>query len=120
VEVLGLAFVGSVTHARAAHAAFLREVLGLAPLQPEAEGVDADVFRLPDGSGVAVTSAGDGSEERTVGFLVADLDAACAELVAAGVETGQVAVAGPWRYVHFRAPDGRLYELVEELTARVS
>jgi len=31
-----------------------------------------------------------------------------------GVETDGISENARWRYTHFRAPDGRLYELVEE------
>ena len=52
--------------------------------------------------------------ERSVGFLVRDLDGAVAELHAAGVETDGIAENARWCYTHFRAPDGKLYELAEE------
>jgi glyoxylase I family protein len=55
-----------------------------------------------------------GDTARSIGFLVADLDAAIAELRAAGVEVDEPAANDRHRYAHFRAPDGRLYELVEE------
>jgi glyoxylase I family protein len=51
---------------------------------------------------------------RTIGFLVDDLDAAVAELRAEGVEAGEPGENQLGRYVHFTAPDGRLYELVEK------
>jgi glyoxylase I family protein len=54
-----------------------------------------------------------GSTDRSIGFLVADLDEAIAELRAAGVEVDEPAANDRQRYAHFRAPDGRLYELVE-------
>lgn len=111
MEILGLTFVGSVTPARAEHTAFLRDVLGLTATS--LDGVDADVFHLPDGSVLAVTSGAPEDEGRTVGLLVADLDAAVRELHEAGIATDALAEAGPWRYAHFRAPDGRLYELIE-------
>jgi len=47
--------------------------------------------------------------------LVADLDEAIAELAAAGVATDAPAENARERYVHFTAPDGHLYELVERL-----
>jgi hypothetical protein len=40
-----------------------------------------------------------------------------AELRAAGVEVDEPAENDLQRYVHFRAPDGKLYELVEERRA---
>lgn len=54
--------------------------------------------------------------ERTVGFLVFDIEQALDELRSAGITTDAVvASSATQRYVHFRAPDGRLYELVEEI-----
>ena len=91
--------------------AFARDVLGLAPRG----GDGAAFFDLPDGSSFAVQPPEDlEPAERTVGFLVADLDTAVAELHAAGVATDAVTQTGGRRYVHFRAPDGRLYELVQD------
>ena len=49
----------------------------------------------------------------SLGFLVASLDEAVAELHAAGVATDPPATNEVDRYVHFTAPDGHLYELVE-------
>ena len=111
MEVLGLAFIASVGPHREAQARFFRDVLKLKE-EPIAE-VDADFFRLPDGSGVAV-HPGDVGDERSVGFLVLDVESAVNELRAAGIETEEVVDAGPWRYAHFRAPDGKRYELLEE------
>jgi glyoxylase I family protein len=75
------------------------------------------VFALPDGSSFAVTSL-DGADgaERTVGFLVDDVGQAAVELRAAGIATDdEVSSSARERYIHFRAPDGHLYELVEEI-----
>ena len=55
-----------------------------------------------------------GDTSRSIGFLVADLDEAIAELRGAGVEVDEPAANDRHRYVHFRAPDGELYELVAE------
>jgi glyoxylase I family protein len=112
VELLGLIFAGSSTDRRQEMAAFVESVLGLR--RAEVEGLEADLFDLPDGSRFAVASAGGMGTERTIGFLVADIDAALAELRNAGAETDdQVSENADYRYVHFRAPDGGLYELVE-------
>ena len=93
-------------------AAFARDVLGLAP----ADGAHADFFALPDGSRFAVQATEElDPAERTVGFLVDDVAAAAAELAASGVPVGEVASSGLQRYAHFRAPDGRLYELVQDI-----
>ncbi len=95
-------------------AQFIGGVLGLPSRQ--VDGVEADLFELPDGSSFAVASPGGmGDSTRTLGFLVASLDEAVAELNAAGVRTDEVASNEIERYVHFTAPDGHLYELVERL-----
>ena len=94
-------------------ARFARETLGLERVQ--LGGVEADIFALPDGSHFAVADPrGMGDTSRSIGFQVADLDEAAAELRAAGVEVDEPAENDRQRYVHFRAPDGKLYELVEE------
>ena len=56
-----------------------------------------------------------GSTDRSIGFRVETLDDAIAELRSAGVEVDEPAENDRQRYAHFRAPDGRLYELVEDL-----
>ena len=108
MRVLGLAFVGTRTPHAPATAAFARDVLGLVPRG--VDGSDAVFFDLPDGSTFAVQP--DDEPERTVGLLVDDVDAAVVELHAAGVETDEVQELDGVRYVHLRAPDGALYELV--------
>jgi glyoxylase I family protein len=96
---------------------FLREVLRL-PLSDATVGMDADVFVLPDGSSFAVAEAdAPDEEERTVGFSVDDLHEARRALETAGVWVDdEVSENDRYRYLHFRGPDGRLYELVEERT----
>jgi glyoxylase I family protein len=112
MEILGLVFVGTFSPARAAMATFARDVLGLTVA--DARGMDADVFDLPDGTALAVTGSDDGPAGRTVGLLVRDLDTAVAELRAAGVPTDDdVSGNEQERYIHFWAPDGQLYELIE-------
>ncbi len=114
MNIEGLVFVGTRTDERQEMARFVQDVLGLRPTT--GHGFDAEVFDLPDGSSFVVTSPEVPADlGRTVGFKVADLDAACAELRAAGVETDEVSEGALQRYVHFRAPDGRLYELVQDL-----
>ena len=115
MQILGLTFVGTFSPSRAAMATFVRDVLGVPSV--DARGMDADLFELPDGTTLAVTGSGDGDAGRTVGLLVDDLDAAVAELRAAGVATDdEVSSNERERYVHFWAPDGQLYELVERRT----
>ena len=114
MQIRGIGFVGTHTPARVAMSAFARDVLGLTPLA--IDGSAADMFALPSGDVFAVAwlHEGDGVAERTVGFLVDDLGSAVDELHAAGIETDGISENDRYRYTHFRAPDGRLYELVEE------
>jgi catechol 2,3-dioxygenase-like lactoylglutathione lyase family enzyme len=115
-RVLGLAFAGSSTERREEMSAFLHDVLGLR--QVDVAGAEADMFALPYGSRFAVASPGDmGETYRSLGFLVADLDAATRALVETGLEVGEPAENQEFRYAHFRAPDGHLYELVERRAA---
>ena len=113
MRVLGIVFAGSATDRREETALFAEQVLGLQRVP--VDGAGADMFALPDGSFFAVAGPREmGDTSRTIGFLVADLEAAAAELRAAGVEVDEPAENDRHRYVHFRAPDGRLYELVQE------
>lgn len=111
MKVRGITFVGTATPQRAATTEFFRTVLGLEARA--LEGFPADVFDLPDGSRLGVVEVPEASATRTIGFLVDDLEAAVAELRAEGIEVGDPGETSLGRYVHFHAPDGKLYELVE-------
>ena len=116
MRILGLVFAGTATARRGEMTRFAHETLGLERVK--IGGVEADIFALPDGSSFAVADPGGmGDTSRSIGFRVAALDEAAAELRAAGVEVGEPAENDRQRYVHFRAPDGELYELVEERRA---
>ena len=114
MRISGITFVGTRTNERTAMAEFAREVLGLTAVPP-VDGMDADLFAMPDGSSLAVTNGVTPPEDDyTVGFLVEDLEDARHELIASGVEVDdEISVNSQFRYLHFRAPDGHLYELVE-------
>jgi glyoxylase I family protein len=114
MEIRGIGFVGSHTPAHREMESFLRDVLGLTPVT--VDGVGATLFAAANGDVLAVAPPyeEDDAAERTVGLVVGDLDEAIRELHAAGVETDGVSENARWRYTHFRAPDGKLYELVEE------
>jgi hypothetical protein len=48
--------------------------------------------------------------------LVDDVEAAAVELRATGIETDpEISANARQRYLHFRAPDGQLYELIEQI-----
>jgi glyoxylase I family protein len=117
MKVTGIGFAGTATDRRTEMSAFVSEVLGLT--REWVGGIESDLFALPDGSSFAVASPGGmGDTDRSLGFLVDDLDQAAAELRAAGVPVDdEVSANDRCRYLHFRAPDGRLYELVERRTS---
>jgi glyoxylase I family protein len=113
MEILGLTFVGTGSAHQPEMASFCRDVLGMTTAIDS--GMTGDLFALPDGILFLATDEWEpGVGGRTIGFLVRDLDAAAAELNAAGFETDYVQENDRQRYVHFTAPDGQLYELVEE------
>ena len=114
MRILGLVFAGTSTDQRSEMTRFIRETLGLEQIR--IGGIEADMFELPDGARFAVADPrGMGDTSRSIGFLVESLDEAVAELRAAGVEVGDEPGENHLlRYVHFRAPDGKLYELIEE------
>src|SRR5437016_519689 len=80
---IGLVFAGSATEHREELVRFATETLGLSRVT--VEGAEADMFLLPDGSLFAVSDPrGMGDTSRSIGFLVADLDEAIADLRRAG------------------------------------
>ena len=115
MQVKGIVFAGTATPARPEMSRFVRDVLGLKP--GRVEGIEADLFDLPDGSSLVVASAdGIGDAERSIGFLVDDVETAAGELRAAGTRVdAAISSNARYRYAHFWAPDGQIYELVEEI-----
>jgi glyoxylase I family protein len=112
VRILGLVFAGTATESRAEMVEFVGTTLGLEHV--EDSGVEADLFELPDGSRFAVAQVGSmGETSRSLGFLVTDLDEAVTSLRSSGIDVDEPTANDTHRYVHFRAPDGHLYELVE-------
>ena len=57
---------------------------------------------------------------RSLGFRVDNLDAVAQTLRDAGIEIDEPNANAQEKYLHFRAPDGHLYELVERLPPRTS
>ena len=96
---------------------FFNDVLGL---KMEKHDEDFWVGRLPEGGVVEVFGPTSPHNRHfttgpVVGFVVDDVDAGAVDLQDAGAE-----VFGPYRaedggaWVHFRAPDGRIYELTQD------
>lgn len=120
MRVLSLTWVGTRTADYPATLAFFRDVLGLGVRSSEA---DFAVLSVPDGATVEVFGpASEYNQHLThpvAGFLVSDLEKALGELQAVGVEIVlPVQHGGTRSWMHFRAPDGFVYELVEELPPR--
>jgi catechol 2,3-dioxygenase-like lactoylglutathione lyase family enzyme len=116
MEILGLSFAGSATDKPDEMSAFVEETLGLRKV--EVGGVPANMYELADGAYFAVAGPrGGGDTSRTIGFRVANVDEAVEELQRAGIETTEPNENDIARYAHFTAPDGKLYELVQVLSA---
>ena len=119
MRVLGLTWVGTRTDEYAPTVAFFRDVLGLGVHSTE---TDFTVLDVPDGATVEIF--GPASEYNrhlthpVAGFRVADLAGAVEELRAAGAEI-VLPIQGeePRFWMHFRAPDGFVYELAEDRSA---
>jgi len=120
MEIRGLIFAGTATDRRVAMTEFSERVLGLR--RAAHAGEFADMFDLPDGTRFAVADERDEQPgtSRTIGFLVDDVLAARRELTEHGVQVDEPSENERHRYVHFVAPDGELYELVEELRSDAS
>jgi catechol 2,3-dioxygenase-like lactoylglutathione lyase family enzyme len=118
MQVRRIAWLGVRTERADAMVAFMNDVLGLS-LKHAGEG--QWVFSLPDGAKAEVFASDSPHNPHledgpVAGFYVDDVAAATEELRAAGVEIvhGPVILdEGDAAWVHFRAPDGNLYELTQ-------
>jgi hypothetical protein len=112
MRVQGLVFAGVASDDHVALAGFLEAALGV-PAAAE------DGFRsltFPNGSVLALVPRDwvPPPSDTNLGFLVDDLAAATDELAALRVEPdGPLQVGEGFRYRHFKAPDGRRFELLE-------
>ena len=112
MEIKGIVFSGTATAKADETTAFFR---GIFSQEPEPlEGLPAQVFDFPDGSSFGVVQVPEEMATRTIGFQVDDLDAAVQELKDKGIDVGDIGSNQLGRYIHFTAPDGCLYELVEK------
>jgi catechol 2,3-dioxygenase-like lactoylglutathione lyase family enzyme len=117
MQVRNIRWVGTATPEYTAMAAFARDVLGMrVGFEEEAT---TELLTL-DGDAFQVFGPGDDYHEffgrHARGpvplFEVDDVQAAREELVRAGIEViGDIAHDSTWEWIHFRAPDGHLYEL---------
>ena len=116
MRVLSLVWVGTRTTEYTATVAFFKDVLGL---RVHASESDFTVLDVPDGATVEVFGPASQYNRHlthpVAGFRVAHLESAAAELQAAGIEIVLPPQSGESRsWLHFRAPDGFVYELVED------
>lgn len=114
--VNSLFWVGTRTHHHDQVVQFFHNVLGLAIRQAES---DFTVLTVPDGSTVEVfghtSSYNQHLTHPVAGFSVADLDEALVDLQRAGIEIVLPVHRGDTgAWLHFRAPDGFVYELSQE------
>lgn len=117
MNIIKLAWVGTRTDNFQPTADFFQNVLGL---RPALDIPGFRVLKLPDGSTVEVFGP-DSDVNRhfttgpVAGFLVDDVEVAANELRANGVEILHTAgdeSGNAW--VHFRAPDGNIYEFTQD------
>ena len=114
MRIEGLVFAGVATADPDAVARFLADALGV-------EVEDAgEVQRLvfANGSSLALVPPDyvEPPSDTILGFLVDDVEAATAELSAKGIEPdGELLTGYGFRYRHFRAPDGRRFELLDRM-----
>lgn len=118
VEIIKLAWVGTRTDNADPTVAFFRDVLGLRLVLEEAGSWK---MKLPDGSNVEVFGPDTDVNRHfttgpVAGFLVDDVQEATVELRSADVEVllGPVTDVNGSAWVHFRAPDGNIYELTQD------
>jgi catechol 2,3-dioxygenase-like lactoylglutathione lyase family enzyme len=116
MNVRKMFWLGTRTDAHDHMVQFFRDVLGLRVKHAEP---DFTVLAVPDGASVEVFGPTSRHNRHmtypVAGFLVDDLDEAARELREAGVEIVlpvQRSDEGGW--LHFRAPDGFIYELSEQ------
>jgi predicted enzyme related to lactoylglutathione lyase len=117
VRIRRLGWLGTRTEAASATVNFFKDVLGL---EMEMAGEDFWVGRFPEGGLVEVFGPASPHNRHftsgpVVGFVVDDIEAGATELRRAGVEVfGPYHADGGGAWVHFRAPDGRIYELTQD------
>jgi catechol 2,3-dioxygenase-like lactoylglutathione lyase family enzyme len=121
MQVRNIRWVGVPTPNYDAMVTFLQQVLALRVNFSEPTTTE---FSTSEGDEIQVMAPGDGYfdffTEHAAGpvplFEVDDVHAARRELEQAGIEViGATSRDSRWEWVHFRAPDGNLYELASRL-----
>lgn len=121
MEVRNIRWVGTPARNYDAMVAFTRDVLGLRVNFQEPTTVE---FSTVEGDEIQIMAPGDPYydffTEHATGpvplFEVDDVHLARRELEEAGIEViGTTGRDSRWEWIHFRAPDGNLYELASRL-----
>ena len=121
MEVRNIRWVGVPARNYDAMVAFTREVLGLRVNFEEPTTVE---FSTVEGDEIQIMASGDAYydffTDHAIGpvplFEVDDVHLARRELEEAGIEViGDSGRDSQWEWIHFRAPDGNLYELASRL-----
>jgi len=121
MNVKGLTWLGLRTNRFDEMIGFFRDVMRMKPIRDEAQvagfqmsdGTRMELYR-PDEDFHAFFTTGP-----VVAFRVDDVDAARAEMEAAGIQfIGPIQRAGKTSWNHFRAPDGTVFEILSETDDR--
>jgi catechol 2,3-dioxygenase-like lactoylglutathione lyase family enzyme len=116
VEFTGLGWLGVRTERFEETVRFFRNVMGLQQIRQDSDVVVG--FAFPDGTEVEVWRPEDEFHAffgtgPVVGFRVEDFDDARARMEAEGIEfLGPVQRSEKAAWVHFRGPDGNVYEII--------
>jgi catechol 2,3-dioxygenase-like lactoylglutathione lyase family enzyme len=116
VEFTGLGWLGVRTERFEETVRFFRNVMGLQQIRQDSDVVVG--FAFPDGTEVEVWRPEDEFHAffgtgPVVGFRVEDFDDARARMEAEGIEfLGPVQRSEKAAWVHFRGPDGNVYEVI--------
>ena len=116
MEIQGLSWLGTRTVKFDEMVGFAKNVLGLALIKEE-PGVA--FFALPNGDQFEVFSpehhgGGHPASGVAAAFTVEDVEAARAELLAAGTDVGEVQSDMGYTWAYFTPPDGNAYLILNE------
>jgi catechol 2,3-dioxygenase-like lactoylglutathione lyase family enzyme len=123
MEVRNIRWVGVPTDDYAAMVRFMRDVMGLRTNFEESNTIE---FSTSEGDEVQLMAPGDPYYDffrrHAAGpvplFEVDDVHGARKEFEQAGIEiVGPCGRDSTWEWIHFRAPDGNLYELASRIDA---
>jgi catechol 2,3-dioxygenase-like lactoylglutathione lyase family enzyme len=126
MQVRNVRWVGIPTDRYREMVSLLRDTMGLAVNFEDETTVE---FETSEGDEVQLHAPGDPYYEffkqHATGpvplFEVDDVHSARAELMEAGIQiVGPVGRDSNWEWIHFRAPDGNLYELASRLDERIT